>query len=54
MTVVQSTKRGVNMFKPTQTILGLQSDLYSQLLLVSTIRVIEIARYGKYTASSWL
>ena len=49
ITVVQSTERGNNSFESTQAILGLQSDIYSQLLLVSSIQVIEIARYGWYT-----
>ena len=49
ITVVQSTERGNNSFESTQAVLGLQSDVYSQLLLVSSVRVIEIARYGWYT-----
>lgn len=52
ITVVQSTERGNNSFESTQaTLIRLQSDLYSQLLLLSSIQVIEIARYGWYTTS---
>ena len=47
ITVVQSTERGNNSLNSTlATLTRLQSDLYSQLLLVSNIQVIEIARYG--------
>ena len=49
ITVVQSTERGNNSFESTQAIVALQSHLYSQLLLVSNIQVIELARYGWYS-----
>ena len=48
ITVVQSTERGNNSFESTQAISELKSDLYSQLLLISSVQVIEITRYGWY------
>ena len=51
ITVVQSTERGNNSLESTQaTLIQLQSDLYTQLLLVSNIQVIEIADSSRCTA----